>query len=273
MKNKINLLLVIVLYKQPLWESNSFKTLIKDNFDLPLFIYDNSPLPQHRQDEFGANVKYVSDISNPGLSFANNRAADYAKSMGYNWMLLLDQDTLFPPHIIEEYLKAVEQNPDIKLFVSPMKLDKGLYMSPVKVRFHIARPAKTTPQGIVSLKKYAPIDSGQLINVNALHEVGGYNEKVPIDFCEYQFHRRLLKKYNVFFVLQTPCHQEFSNEIQNAEQKLKRYEIFCKCLKNCEKDGFFDKVAYTYIVFKRALSLVLFSGNIKPLKSFFTIYL
>lgn len=273
MNKKMDILLVVVLYKQSLWECNSYKTLIKNNIDVPLFVYDNSPTPQHGQSDFSVNVKYVSDISNPGLSFANNRAADYAKSIGVNWILLLNQDTFFPSNILKEYIEAVEQNPGIKLFAPPMEIDGGVYMSPVKVRFHSARPAKTVPQGVLSLKKYAPIDSGQLINVNALHEVGGYNENVPLDFCEYQFHRRLLRKYDTFFVLSTPCKQEFSDQVQNAEQKLKRYEIFCRCLKNCEKNGFFDRLAYCYVVFKRALSLVFFSGNLKSLKIFFVTYL
>lgn len=272
MTKKMDILLVVVLYKQPLYECNSYKTLIRDNADVPLFIYDNSPISQHCQSEFGSNVKYVSDVSNPGLSFANNRAADYAWSIGLNWILLLNQDTFFAPGILDEYVKAVEQNPYIKLFASPMEIDGGLFMSPVKVRFHSARPAKTVPHGILSLKKYAPIDSGQLINVKALHEVGGYNEKVPLDFCEYQFHRRLLRKYDTFFVLKKSCRQEFSDQVQNAEQKLKRYEIFCRCLGNCEKDGFFDRMTYCYVVFKRALSLMLFCGNLKPLKIFFTAY-
>lgn len=273
MNSKINILLVVVLYKQSLHECKSYETLIINNVDIPLFIYDNSPTAQHSQSDFGANVKYVSNTSNPGLSYANNRAADYAKSIGADWILLLNQDTFFPSNILKEYKEAVEQNPGIKLFVAPMEINGGLYMSPVKNRFYSARPAKTVPQGILSLKKYSPIDSGQLINVNALHEVGGYNENVPLDFCEYQFHRRLLRKYDTFFALTTPCRQEFSDQVQNAEQKLKRFEIFCQCLKNCEKSGFFDRLAYGYLVFKRALSLVSFSRSLKPLKVFFVTYL
>lgn len=271
--NNQNILLVVVLYRQKLWDCNSYETLIKHNPDVPLFIYDNSPVAQHSQSEFGVKVKYISDTSNPGLSFANNRAADYAKSIHAEWILLLNQDTFFAPNILKEYTKAIEQNPSIKLFAAPMEIDGGLYMSPVRVCFHCARPTKTVPHGVLSLKKYAPIDSGQLINVEALHEVGGYNENVPLDFCEYQFHRRLLRRYDTFFVLSTPCKQEFSDQVQNTEQKLKRYEIFCRCLRNCEKDGFGDRMAYCYIVFKRALSLVLFGRNLKPLKVFFKIYL
>lgn len=271
--DKKNILLVIVLYRQTLWECNSYKSLIKNEINIPLFIYDNSPTPQHCQNEFGLNVKYMSDTSNPGISYANNRAADYARIIGAKWMLLLDQDTLFAPGILKEYAQAILQNPEVKLFVPPMEIKENLYMSPVKVRFHCAHLAKTVLQGVQSLKKYAPINSGQLINTDAFHEVGGYNENVSLDFCEYQFHRRLLRKYDTFFVLSTPCKQEFSDQVQNAEQKLKRYEIFCRCLKNCEKDGFFDRLAYCYVVFKRALSLVSFSGNLKSLKIFFVTYL
>ena len=271
MQDKI--LFVIVLYCTKLYDTKTYKSLILHNPEVQLYIYDNSPTPLHNQNEFESNVKYVSDISNPGVSRANNCAANYAKSMGMEWMLLLDQDTFFAPDILDEYIESVKENPGIKMFVPPMAVGGGLYMSPVKVRFHCARLAKSVPQGILSLKKYASINSGQLINVDAFHEVGGYNENVPLDFCEFQFHRRLLSKYNTFFVMKTPCLQEFSDQVQHAEQKLRRFEIFCQCLKNCEKDGFFDRLAYCYVVFKRALSLVFFSRNLKPLKVFFVTYL
>lgn len=268
-----NILFVIVLYCTKLQDTKTYNSLVRYNPEALLYVYDNSPEPQHSLHEFGVNVKYVSDVSNPGISYANNCAADYARSMGVKWMLFLDQDTLFPPGILKEYMEAIRQNPKIKLFAPPMEIKENLYMSPVKICFHCAHLAKTVPQGVQSLKEYAPINSGQLINTDAFHEVGGYNEKVPLDFCEYQFHRRLIRKYDTFFVLKTSCRQEFSDQVQNTGQKLRRYEIFCRCLKNCEKDGFFDRLAYCYVVFKRALSLVIGCGSLKPLRIFFMIYL
>lgn len=269
-----NFVLVMVLYNQKVWDCNTYHTLVSSNSELPLFIYDNSPEPQHKPVEFAKNVKYVSDISNPGLSYAYNRAADYAKEKGYPWMLILDQDTLFTPNIIDEYTQAIRQNPDIKLFAPPMMLlENEKYMSPVKVRCRLAHPSKSVPNGVVSLKTYSPINSGMMINLEAFREAGGYNERVKLDFSDYQFVERFSKKQDSFYVLSSVCRQEYSNEVQSKEQKLHRYGLFCNSLKACDKVGISDKVGDFYVVFKRMCSLILQTKSLKPISIFTRKYL
>ena len=275
MKKKCNnFVLVLVLYNQKVWDCNTYHTLVRSNSELPLFIYDNSPEPQHKPVEFAENVKYVSDTSNPGLSYAYNRAADYAKEKDYTWMLILDQDTFFAPNIIDEYVHAIDQNPTIKLFAPPMMLVVSeKYMSPVKIRCHSARPSKSVPVGVVSLKTYSPINSGMMINLEAFWEAGGYNERVKLDFSDYQFVKRFSKKQDSFYVLSSACRQEYSNEVQGKEQKLHRYALFCDSLKACDKVCTSDKAGDFYVVFKRMCSLILKTKSLKPVSIFTRKYL
>lgn len=270
----MSILFVIVLYKMRLFETQTYKTLLKHNNQFRLFVYDNSPEPMHSSDEFETdNIKYVSDTKNSGLSAAYNKAAKYAATENIEWVLLLDQDTQFAKDIIDEYCCAVAQNSEIKLFIPPMKIGNGKYISPVKMFFHTTKPSKKTPFGIVSLKQYTPINSGMLINTKAYWSVNGYNEAVFLDYSDYQFIERFKKIYPKAYVLSSVCHQNFSNDIEDNSSKLKRFELFCRSLKNCEKHSIIDTLGYQYVVLKRTLSLIVKSRSLSPIKILMTNYL
>lgn len=264
------LLLVVVLYNQRLHETATYASLIAGSGE-DVFIYDNSPVPQHAVAAgLPAGCEYVSDTANGGISKAYNAAGRYAREKGYGWMLFLDQDTVFAPGILNEYRAVIDTGKDIRLIAPPMKMSESLYMSPVKVRFHMARPSCRVPQGKASLWHYSPINSGLAVEVEAFHQAGGYNEKVKLDFSDYQFIRRFRKWYPDFYVLRGVCNQSFSNEVEPGYRKLRRFELFCLSLKHCERDGLFDGFCYFLVVVKRMASLMWQTRSFKPVKSVFS---
>ena len=126
------ILIIIVLYKNNLEQSTSYKTLIERYSDRYLYIYDNSP---NQQTITRPNTIYIHDPKNSGLSVAYNKAAEYAKENGYKWLLLMDQDTDFSGISITDYEKAISNNPTIKVFAPKIKCG-AKYMSPVKIWHH-----------------------------------------------------------------------------------------------------------------------------------------
>lgn len=123
------LLFVIVIYNLDFHQSSTYQTLLLPHSDIPTYIIDNSLYSQIVQD---SNVIFYSHHpDNPGVSFAYNEAAKYAKENGYEWMLLLDQDTHFPNGILQEYLDCIRSRPDIHLIAPPVNVSNGRYMSPV----------------------------------------------------------------------------------------------------------------------------------------------
>lgn len=209
---------------------------------------------------------------NSGLSIAYNKAADFAFHKGFEWLILLDQDTLFPENILNDYIDVIKNNPDIKLIAPRLMTSVGLYMSPVKMRFYSGVLSKDVPHGITDLHKYVPVNSGIMVNVKAFLECGGYNPKVKVDFSDYQFIERFRKKYSQFYILKQDCFQEFSNLLQTSEEKNKRFELFCDCLKNCEKNSFKEKMIYGYLIIKRAFSIIFSTGSLRPIKTVFKKY-
>lgn len=262
-------MLVIVLYNERLQDTKTYNSLIRENPDVPLYIYDNSPSPQHSPDEFFGNIHYKHNSANPGLSVAYNQAAVYASFRGFKWILLLDQDTTFAPGILTEYEDVIHNHPGVDLIVAPMRLNDEKYMSPVPIFWHITKPVRRIPYGKVLFSKYFVINSGMAIKLSTFFEVGGYNENVRLDFSDFQFIERFRRHYKDFFVLKSACLQEFSNQIQSQQQKLERYKIFCDCAAKCETQNWIDKSGYICVVVKRAIALSVEMCTLKPWVIFF----
>lgn len=265
MFKEFDILLVVVLYQEHLLNTCTYKTLIALNDSYDVFVYDNSTENQSSIKDIPSVVYYEHNPQNPGLSYAYNKAAEYADFKGYRMILLLDQDTTFREGAIESYKKAIQENADIKLFCPAMMVEGRKFISPVKIYHHSTRLSDTVPKGQASTSRYTAINSGLLIDVKAFLSIGGYNEKVRLDYSDFQFFERFSEKYKEFFVVDMICNQSFSAQVQNSSQKLRRFEIFCECLKNCEKKSLLDKIDYQYIVLKRAINLCLQTKTIKPL--------
>jgi GT2 family glycosyltransferase len=198
----MKILVVIVLYNQSIEESNSYNSLIRnyDEFYDKLFIYDNSMIAQNSIHDFdGIKQCYFHDPSNPGLSKVYNKAARYAVDHNYEWLLLLDQDTTFPPNILVEYRKAIKENHSVKLFTIKTKLsNSNKYMSPTIIKNKKTNYADSVPNGLTNLSRYSMINSGLMINTMAFLEVGGYNEELWLDFSDHEFIERFKKQYKWF---------------------------------------------------------------------------
>lgn len=265
------ILAVIVLYNQKIFQSNTFNSLIK-NSNLDLFIYDNSLIAQHQLNEFEDYI-YIHDSANSGLSKAYNIAANYGREANYEWILLLDQDTTFPINALAKYIEAINANPTINLFAPTLFLSDNHYFSPTFYKHRISKTPYIKLSGITELTKYSPINSGLMININAFWDVGGYNERVRLDFSDYQFLERFSVFNKYFFVVDFTGIQSFSNEELNPAKLINRYIIFCECAVMCEKYTVRDRLDYLYIVVKRTLSLFFKTLNVRIFSLFLKHYL
>ncbi|PTB96812.1 hypothetical protein C9994_05720 [Marivirga lumbricoides] len=257
---------VVVTYNSLFHASDTMRSLDlslqKINKNLDILIYDNSPINQKEYydkltlDRF--NITYFSDLSNSGVSTAYNEAAKIAKERDKKWVLLLDQDTNFSTNIFEAYFDAIFKNShEIKLFVPILKLEDGRIFSPSRYKLKRGFMIKNISPGIHSLKSLSPVNSGMLIDIEAFFEVGGYNEKVWLDFSDFQFIERFRKKFKSFCVLDSIGYQDFSNENINFTDALTRFRIYCDCVIHCEKKGLLDRMIYFALTFSRAVSLSL----------------
>lgn len=264
------ILLVIVLYKCALKDSYSYRSLLSRYDALSIFVYDNSPTSQ---DVDIPNVIYVHDPTNGGLGVAYNKAASYAKEHGFKWLLLLDQDTLFPEDALSRYEEAIISHDDVSMIVPKHRIVDGRYISPTKTFMKTSYPCKTVKSGCVSFKEASPINSGILLTVDSFFKVGGYDPEVTLDFSDVRFVEKYKKRYESFYVMELECLQDFSVNEKDVNKLLGRYLIFLQCAKNCKKERWHDYIAYLGVTLKRTLRLTLQTKNLVFFKLYFKNYL
>lgn len=276
------ILIVVVLYKTDLNDSTTFKSLqqsrIKEDqaIDFRFFIWDNAPRPSNLPDFTSHHiVEYLSTDENSGISKAYNTAAKYAKEHDYDWLLLADQDTFFPEHILNTYCEAIRDFPDVKLFLPKVKISSNdnMYMSPVKKNHYFTKLSPRVPVGIINPIDYGIINSGIMVHTQAFLNVGGYDEKVWLDFSDFQFIERFSKPYDKACVIDEACIQSFSYEVSDTAQKITRFKIFCKSVKHFKPTKWFDRICVFGVVLKRTLSLCKQSGKLEPISIFVKDYL
>lgn len=267
---------IVVLYKQRIEESLTFLSLNQNlkemDIRMDVFVYDNSPEKQYSQQLFeweNFNITYLHDQNNSGLSKAYNTGADKAKALGKKWVLLLDQDTTFPEEFLLVNEHSVIQHPDVSLFAPILKLKNEVLFSPCIAKHKRGYPPKDLSPGIHSLWHYSPVNSGMLISLDLFTSVGGYNEKVKIDFCDFQFLEKVRKINDQFYIMDTIALQDYSNfEYSAAKQKM-RFTQYLEDAYNCEKPNFTDKLGFFYTVTRHALGLSVKLGDL----SFMSLYI
>lgn len=264
------ILFVIVLYKCALKDSLSYRSLLSQYDALPIFVYDNSPNAQNIN---LPNVFYYHDPQNSGLGVAYNMAAKYAKEYGFKWLLLLDQDTIFPEGALNSYAKAIKEHCDVEMIVPKHQISTGRFISPTRYIMKTSWPVTKVRSGYVSFKDAAPINSGTMLSVESFYKVGGYDPEVILDFSDIRFMEKYSKVYDFFYVMNVICTQDFSIEEKDVKKLLQRFLIFMKCAKVCKRERGFDSISYFFVVFKRMVRLLLQTKNKCFLNSFISVYI
>lgn len=123
---------------------------------------------------------------NLGVATALNIGARYAMTNGYEWVATFDQDSTAPSGYIEGLWAALDACPyaaNVAL-ISPKYQDRTC--EPVYVKSYAARTTNLP---------FAPIDitmtSGNLVKVEAIVDVGFFDDSFFIDFLDYEFCLRL----------------------------------------------------------------------------------
>ena len=246
--NSRKILFIIVTYKIKYYEANSYISL-KESFlssnskydeKLNIFIVDNTDIDGWdlsnylEQDE---NIKVIyNKFNNPGLSYAYNKGAEYAKNNGYSWVVLLDQDTELPLNFYAEYRKASENDNNILIKVPITLINKERILSPAKYIFFKSYLYKNLDAGFMELKKNSFINTGMLINTDFFIKTGGYNEKIKLDFADHDFVYKCKKIISNFEVMDVKLIQDFSSETNNRDQAKKRYKLYLRDLKEFKQN-------------------------------------
>ena len=265
------ILFVLVIYGCRVEDSLSYKTLIQGSEGTDLFVYDNSPIIQSSETQV---AEYVHDTSNGGLGKAYNAACRYALANGYKWLLLLDQDTIFPKGALAAYRRALALNLGVDMIVPRLQVEDGKFMSPTHYFMKTSKLQRDVPVGRVRFNEVSPVNSGMLVSVDSFQCVSGYEDDVWLDFSDICFIEKYKRKYSDFYILpDVVCTQAFSGLECDKEKIYKRFCIYLECARNFPRKSFIDSVELFLTTLRPTLSRTIKERTLRYLKAYVLIYL
>ena len=214
----MNILAVMVRYQIPLLDSQTFQGLrraLETSRDLTqalnVIVWDNSEQPL-TDFEFPAGFNYFHSSMNLGVAGAFNGAMQLALAMECEWMLLFDQDTRVEAKFLQTMVRHghdLEAAAEIAA-VAPTVRVRGQVVSPRRQLFNHHRPYPEKQVGIAKGEAFA-INSGCLLRVAALRQIGGFSTDFWLDYSDmYVFHQFFLRGKKIWRAADAELEHEMS---------------------------------------------------------------
>lgn len=226
------ILAVAVLYKRTAEQSQSVaalrRLLVEGRIGaeaLDLMICDNSPYEQPAPDWIAGG--YVRDVTNPGLARCYNQALRRAVEKGVAWLMLLDQDTTVTEEYLHEVLETAEAIETAEALgrdqgvvaMVPKLIQGGVICSPIQPpRYGPARAVRAEYQGVAGGSLH-PFNSGAVIRVSAIREIGGFPEEFPLDYLDHATFTGLQRRGGKLLVLRSELEHELSSNDQTGNDQ------------------------------------------------------
>ena len=193
----MQILVVVVRYKTPMEEARTMNSLASAFRTAPalldqigVLVWDNSP-ECLREFPAAFPFDYIHSERNRGVSGAYNEAMKIAERAHCDWLLLLDQDTIVPDGFLGrmlEYSHTLREDVEIAAVVPTIWVDSR-YVFPRRVCFNHTEACEPAFSGVPEVECTAA-NSGVLMRISALQEIGGYSEDFSLEFSDvYVFHQ------------------------------------------------------------------------------------
>ncbi len=245
------ILVCLVLYEKSIEDSLSWQSLCTQIKPLHIFICDNSKLRQNIPPS-DHRVQYIHRPDNPGVSTAYNLGANWAKELQLKWIILLDDDTHLPPEFIETL--CCQSDAD---WLAPHVYDEVGLLSPFKVVHGRGKRLSSIPSDPVQSRSIIPINSGSCLKLNSFQRIGGFDEKLPLDFSDFDYFLRAHHDQQMGRIYPLILKHSLSNNgFTSVEKALSRFVIYARsAMYFGQKHGI--KNAMILRVWLRSLSLSL----------------
>jgi hypothetical protein len=130
MKNGIlqtadRVLALIVTYNGENYIEDCLKSLLQQTISIDILVVDNASEDRTRKiiDEYFTNVKLINVGYNSGFAHANNIGLKYAIDENYDYVLMINEDTIAEKTLVSELIKNANNNTATipKIFSDPFK--------------------------------------------------------------------------------------------------------------------------------------------------------
>lgn len=250
----------IVLYKNEctILQKTIQSLLVTNSID-KLFLVDNSPTNELKILITDSRIEYLHNPSNPGFGSSHNLAIKKAIDLGSKHHFIVNPDIYFEEDIITPMIAYIESDRSIgmmmpqvlnvdgsvqnlpKLLPSPLSILKRKIKKPAKVyqKFINEYELRQIPKGQIY---NAPVLSGcfTLLNLDAIKQVGMYDDAFFMYFEDWDLSRRMHQKYKTIYYPKVSVVHEYES---GANKSSKLFKIFINsAITYFNKWGwFFDK--------------------------------
>jgi len=217
--------IVLVLYKQKLENSLSYKTLCKHisilSCNYELLIYNNS---SEICVEENSSYIMVNSKQNVMLAGAYNYALQRAIENNHKWLLLLDQDTYLSREYFEQINKALLYENVVAII--PKLFSKQIQLSP-KSYYPLFGPwikmININKNGIIKNKTIQAFNTAALFSVDALSKTGGFPVDFPLDGLDTYVFYMLGKSKEQFYLMNVDLQHDLSVLDYRNNMTIQRY--------------------------------------------------
>jgi len=126
------------------------------------------------------NVFLIKNSINNGIATALNQIVNFYNAKKYSWVLTLDQDSVCPSNIIEEYKKYISY--ERIGIITPNIIDRNNLIQGNNIK---------NLQNYQYVKRC--ITSASLLNINLCENIGFFDEKMFIDLVDFEYCIRVEK--------------------------------------------------------------------------------
>lgn len=223
---------IIVLYRIAPADSPAFRSVMNAlvGHDIQagstqVLLWDNSPVPQPVND-LPTGVIYRSEPRNAGLANAYNWALARANEWHSEWLITLDQDTALPFNYFAKMASAAQMSTrfaGVGAIVPQIEAD-GKLLSPN--RFLLGAIPRWYDRGYCGAPNEAvfAFNSGAMLRVAALQQVGGYNPWFWLDNSDAMIFSKLNEHgKRVFVAGDIQIQHEFSMKDMSHRMSAERY--------------------------------------------------
>lgn len=180
----IQLAACVVLYNP---DNSVFENILTyGNFVDKLIVVDNSLIKNNLlidklHEVFQSKLVYIDNNDNLGIATALNQACDKAIELQFNWILTMDQDSLF---INFEHYK--------KCLLSVQNISNLCLLSANTTRNALEKLPKNPT--LEFEERFIVITSANIINLKYFNKIGRFEDKFFIDMVDYDFCAKVKKE-------------------------------------------------------------------------------
>jgi len=147
---------------------------------------DNTREIREFTEEYSGMISIIENGQNLGMAKALNQILDFGLKQGFEWVLMMDQDSIADRMLLSLYMNEIN---DETIILCPSIIDMNL----PELNNGIGKSQITNATDVIT--------SGSYINIRMAKEVGGFDERLFIDFVDTDFQERCLRSgYKIFRV-------------------------------------------------------------------------